>query len=778
MISRRADRAIWFISALLLVALGVLLFFQSFQKQHWDSDVFWALASGEWIVTNFAVPRIDPFSYTFGGKPWIDFTWGFQVIVHLFYTYLGGWTGLFILQLLTTFGLFLVVGLNLKRLAGGRFWLVSSILVILFACAYPRLFIRPHLPAYLLIAVYLMLFTLYEDTGRSRYLWMIPVLQVLWTNLHSSSILGFFIAGAYAAGAVIDEFRSSGFSLKLDLSARVKRYLALSAIVPVASLLNPYGLKLVLFPFVHQSADNADALRHIGEWQSIPIKDLVFILTPTPVNHFAFEILLLGSVAALLINIRSIKSRDVILLAGAFYMASSHIRWMALFGFFAAPILAANVAALLGRREGTGSGERGGSVFKWTCTLLGVFVASLTAVKFFSYEARVHYGVGIQRGGYPEVTVKFMKDEGIRGNIFNEYVFGGYLIHAYPEAKPFIDPRTPTVYSPYFFWASRLVDNQEMWERLVSEHVIDMALIKPETRHCVNLWESEEWRPVMFDDKSVLFLKNVERFREIISKYGMVSVDPCTNTPKYELPEEPEKLLSMREELKELSTGRAKGAARPLRLLGLVLTRLGSNAGGAGVEEGKIYLEEAVNALTLSVGIKKTSSTLYDLGVALGKLGRSRDALDVFEEAVLMDRSNKEAYLAAGIAYFDLKEYGVAVKYLKKYAYLADDASGHMGYRTLGFACFEQGDLGCAEVFLKRAAFNFDDEGGLHKINYYLGNVYLETRDFTAAEAYYRKAISGKPEYVSVLKDLAHSLERKGDKEKAGFILSFIKEAG
>jgi hypothetical protein len=86
------------LAVLLLTLLAIFIFITTYQKQHWDTDIFWALKSGEWIVENLEVPKTDPFSYTFGGQPWIDFTWGFQVLAHLFYTYLGGWWGLFGLQ--------------------------------------------------------------------------------------------------------------------------------------------------------------------------------------------------------------------------------------------------------------------------------------------------------------------------------------------------------------------------------------------------------------------------------------------------------------------------------------------------------------------------------------------------------------------------------------------------------------------------------------------------------------------------------------------------------
>src|SRR3990172_5876166 len=70
--------------------LGLFILISAFQKQQWDSDIFWALKSGEWIAAHLSVPHTDPFSYTFGGQSWVDFTWGFQVLAYLSHSLLGG----------------------------------------------------------------------------------------------------------------------------------------------------------------------------------------------------------------------------------------------------------------------------------------------------------------------------------------------------------------------------------------------------------------------------------------------------------------------------------------------------------------------------------------------------------------------------------------------------------------------------------------------------------------------------------------------------------------
>lgn len=752
--SQRSEQLRKIIGAGLLISLGLLILLTAFQKQHWDTDILWALKSGEWIFSNFSVPSTDPFSYTFATRPWVDFTWGFQVLVHLFYTYLGGWTGLFIFQSLVVAFTFLFLYANL-RLTSGRRYLAIGILFLAFVGAHTRFFIRPHLFEYFFVTLSLLLFTLFERKERMTFLYLLLPVQVLWVNIHSSAILGIFIALSYFGGQIIDEIRGGGFRFGVRLSTRVRKYMFAAVAVPVVSLINPYGLKLVLFPFVHNSPDNKDAIRHIGEWASPHLKELFFYFYPFPLDHFAFTITATLIVIALLLNIRRVKTRDLFLLAAGLYMALSHVRWIALFFFFAAPVLASNAAAYLDTRRSEPE------YLKWGSTLLAVFFA---VVMFYDYLGPAHAsdrGVGLKHGSYPSGTVDFMKREGITGNIYNEYVFGGYLIYYYPEVKVFIDGRTPTVYSPLFFWKSRRAVDPPRWNRLADEYEIDIALIKPVDPLCAKLRESGAWKAVRFDDTSVLFLKDTERFSPVISRSGFTDLDVCNNDIK-RLPEDDTVLKGARKELQAMLADKdAAGYARPHRLLGFVEAKLGANA-------------DAAAELEKSVAISPDAATYYTLGAVLGKSKKRQEALDAFEASIKIDKKHSDSWLGAGVAFYDMKDYKQAVCYLERYINLADDKSEQLAYKTLGEAYFETSNVSAAAVYLQRAAFLTDDPGELADIYYNLGNALFESGDFAEGARYYALAIENKPDYAVVLKKLAESHRTSGRGDKAEGILGVL----
>jgi tetratricopeptide (TPR) repeat protein len=747
MTSRRAEGRGYILTGAVFVLIGALIVLGAYQLQQWDSDIFWALKSGQWIVANRWVPLTDPFSYTFAGSAWVDFTWGFQVMAYLFYA-MGGWAGLFILQLIITGTTFVLIYLNARLVTSGRLWLVAVVLLLVFAGSFPRLFIRPHLLSYLFISAYLLILNTHERTG-SRVIYLLFPLQALWVNFHSSAILGVFITGAYGAGEVIDYLTGRASDL-MTAGARSRRLVAVSIVLPFFSLLNPYGLKLAIFPFIHQGGENADALRHIGEWIKMPLKELLFYFWPQPVHFFAFRVTLIALLVAFIANLKRLRARDIILFAGAFYMAATHVRWVSQFVYFGAPLLGANLAGLfdsaLGGREPL-SGRLKTAAFG-----VGAVIVFFLVLWFSGPKVVGGYGLGIKGSSFPEGTSAFMKRHRVEGNLYNEYIFGGYLIFNNPELKVFIDGRTPTVYSPYFFWTSRQVNKPEGWTRLVAEHSISMALIKLDNPLCTSLYEDKGWAAVSFDDRSILYLKKGGGYESLISEWGFTELNPCSDGAKYVLPQEKPKLKAIRAELKGALAGEGVlDFSRPHRLLGLVDTALGAE-----------YMEEAVTELTEAVSIKDDAETNYDLGLALGRLGRHDEAVEVLEKAFRLNKKFKEAALAVAAVHYDAGEYALAAERLDGYIYLAGDKAEHLAYRMRGMSCFNLGRFDCAVSSLKRAAFTTDEPKEIADIYYYIGNSFFETARFDEGAGYYARAIEVEPEYRAVLKDLAASHDRAG----------------
>nr|NIP67583.1 tetratricopeptide repeat protein [Candidatus Bathyarchaeota archaeon]NIW34969.1 hypothetical protein [Candidatus Bathyarchaeota archaeon] len=154
--------------------------------------------------------------------------------------------------------------------------------------------------------------------------------------------------------------------------------------------------------------------------------------------------------------------------------------------------------------------------------------------------------------------------------------------------------------------------------------------------------EDENWKPVIFDDISVLYLRLDRQNDEIISSYGLDSINPCQGKKGYHLPKsnDVEGLKEARAELQGIidyykDAGLlSKKVSSPYRFKGLIEMRLGGD-----------YLNDAVESLSKAVKIDDNAMVFYDLGVAFRKLGDSEKAVEHFTAA---SKGFDKGYLGMG----------------------------------------------------------------------------------------------------------------------------------
>ena len=57
-----------------------------------DSDTYWQIAVGQWILDHGTLPRVDVYSFSKLGEPWISSSWLAQILYAVSYN-LAGWAG-------------------------------------------------------------------------------------------------------------------------------------------------------------------------------------------------------------------------------------------------------------------------------------------------------------------------------------------------------------------------------------------------------------------------------------------------------------------------------------------------------------------------------------------------------------------------------------------------------------------------------------------------------------------------------------------------------------
>ncbi len=179
----------------LLVTVGVIAFNLKFSVL--DLDIWWHLKVGDWIVQHKAVPHTGLFSWTAADRPWTAYSWGYEVLMSRAYAWFG-LLGIGIYGTLLTLGVAYSIYWMLRRLSG-RFWTACILAVVTCSAFLFNLMPRPVFFSMMLFCVTLTLVLEAHRTGRAQLLYWLPLIFLLWANLHIQFIYGLFLVGLLLA---------------------------------------------------------------------------------------------------------------------------------------------------------------------------------------------------------------------------------------------------------------------------------------------------------------------------------------------------------------------------------------------------------------------------------------------------------------------------------------------------------------------------------------------------------------------------------------------------
>ncbi|MCS7283898.1 MAG: hypothetical protein RMK65_10285, partial [Anaerolineae bacterium] len=215
-----------------------------------DPDLWWHLRNGKEMVRRGEILTRDVFSYTRFGERWVNVFWLPDLLLYGLYC-LGG---PFVLALIPPLIGAVIFGLLWGEKPRAPF-LRSFLVVVATAAAAPFWALRPQLASYLLLAV---LHRWLRQRGGK--VWRIPLLFLLWGNIHGGFIWGFLLLLAWGIGGLMERL------LKWAEAPSWEELRTLGGITlasALAVLLNPNGLAVWMLPFqtVRVSLD-------IQEWRS------------------------------------------------------------------------------------------------------------------------------------------------------------------------------------------------------------------------------------------------------------------------------------------------------------------------------------------------------------------------------------------------------------------------------------------------------------------------------------------------------------------------------
>ncbi len=707
---------------LILVIIVSLIFLTI--KKIYCFDIWWHLATGKLILSKHIIPHKDYFSYTFEHKKWIDSLWLFQVIIYKIYQ-IGKYNGLIIFKvIIIALSTFVLIKTFIENRLPKDLALIISLLV-LWASSF-RFNVRPHILSFLYISIFWML--LLRIKNKENILkenLILIIVYILWVNTHGSFIIGLGL--------------STFFLLEISLKYRnltiqeaikekdLKRYLGITIILILCTLINPYGIDLIKFVLFSHTGN--DATKYIAEW--LPLKPIN--LVTFKLNKLLFlQLLITGIIGSLLTNKKYIiKQKEkliwILWIAGLLYLSIKHSRFIGLLTFGSAPLFIIFSESLKINKS----------------ILLKYKVISIILISIFliqninSPKTRASWGFGIKWENYPKDIAEYIKKNNLPNNIFNQYGIGGFLIwKLYPKYKVFIDGRTPSLYTPNFYWEYRMIEEYPRlaWSKADKKYNFK-TIVTNNKKLASYLIKEKNYNLLGFDDN--YYLLSTEKKIRIIKIYRPnIKIDELKNK-KEELKELIEELIYVSKNFPE--------SAKALNILGSIYIE----------KDPKKALQYFLEALKRR---KYDYNVMTNIGITYINLKNYKQAYKYLKKSLNYNNKNLTTLKYIIRTCYFLKKYKEGLKYAKIYFDQRIDYSDPRDYEYMGLLLYENNKFKKAIDYFKRALFLEKKKDYIANILYNIGNCYLAIGDTKGAKKYYLEVLKINPKHKLTKKALKELL--------------------
>ena len=484
-----------------------------------DPDFWWHLRAGQLIIAKGALLGSDPFTYTASSHQWTMHEWLTEVL----FAWMQRVGGLGLIMLVVSVVTWLGIIFILKRAALGspsRVALGAGLLLAVIA-GYPIWGPRVQMLTFCFSALTLLFIELHF-ARRSRLIWLLLPLFLLWSNLHSGFIIGLgFLAVVIVAEAVAARVGASDVASRSSLRTLVAVLFACTAL----SMINPNGPGILLYAFQTQSSAAQQAL--ILEWHSPDFHQWVVL---------PFGVMLLSLVAMLVAN-RRVRARDAALVAVTIALALQSVRHIALFVVAATPVWIDQANILLQRRMKPA--RAASPAIRQPSVLFRVTVwTALSAVLFGAYVAArllpaMHTTPGslLYAQQFPVCATRWLAAAQQPLKIFNQYGEGGFLIDQLSARgdKVFIFGDAALMGDPLLYRYGQVEAVQPQWDSIIRDAGTDVVLFDTRTPLANVMEASTRWTKVYEDPLSVAFIPTDSAHAASLPPVPSYPAnDPCT----------------------------------------------------------------------------------------------------------------------------------------------------------------------------------------------------------------------------------------------------------
>ena len=500
------------IALILVFILLALLFVHSLNSI--NQDIGRHLKSGEIIWETKSVYKTNLFSFTEPDHQFINHHWLGEVLFYLADRAVG-LEGLIILKAIILTLVLVVLFLSIYGFTGiGPFLTATAFAAPLFLT---RTDIRPEIFSYLYLSIFLFVCfkTKYawtsdvattSDVVNQKWIYTLPFVQILWTNTHIYFAVGPMIMLFF----LIDRYFGD--------RTNVRHYLLMFFAVSAATLVNPNFINGALAPFT--------ILNNYG--YSVLENQNIFFLKDYGLHLLDIAFFQLSLIVLIITAVFAVKNKgfkklifELMLATALSILAFKMIRNFGLYGLAFIPIV--SIFLTYPQRHSMSFIHRW-----WYLGVISILVWLIFNVPnnrvYDALASNKRFGLIVPEGA--SKAVEFVKNNNIKGPVFNNFDIGSFLIwKLYPKQKIFVDGR-PEAYSVDFFEKiyKPMQEDPQSWKKYSEQYKINYVFfnhadITPwAKKFLATMSKNTDWALVYSDQSVAIFLKRTPENKNLIDK--------------------------------------------------------------------------------------------------------------------------------------------------------------------------------------------------------------------------------------------------------------------
>ncbi len=393
-----------------------------------DFDFFARLIVGKSFFQTGTLFNNDFYSY---GKTheFIDHEWGSSLIFYLVQDNFGD-IGIYFLKSIVVFiTLFLITKIIKLENKEVKFHILFFFFVLHTVISNVFSTVRCQLFSFLFFILFLYILKYAKIKKNYRVLWCLPVLNIIWANMHGGFVMGIALIFIFLIGEFLND-RKSNFN----------KYILLTLVTTLfSSLINPYGIKYITYIFEAFMLDRI----HVTEWQSAFFSKIYLH------KYLKFKLFFFITIILFIISItkniitkgfknfyNDIDKTKCLILLFCILISLKALRCHVFFTYCVLALCYCDFYNIFNKK-----------LPEIIDNAKEIILFILIAISAFSHIHQNQFQNIVYEKDYPIYCVEFIKQNNLKGNIFAIFHTGSYIAYKlYPNNYVFMDGRYEEVY--------------------------------------------------------------------------------------------------------------------------------------------------------------------------------------------------------------------------------------------------------------------------------------------------------------------------------------------